>query len=255
MTTVAVYPGRFQPFSLGHKAVYDMLAADPNIDAVYIATSEKTEPERSPFSFADKVSMMAKTGVPSGNIKKVKNPYKIDEIIDVLGLDPGQDRLIYALGADDARRFSYTKTSPLQLLDKATKMQPVGKHAYVRIIPQQAYNILGKRITHATEIRNMYRQGNDNDRFQIITDLYGSPDPELKTMFDRALGVGQPQEAIIYGQERRLEGDRPEALMREERMVALRENIQWLRQRIHEIKQGQDYLPETRTKKSPGQHR
>jgi len=249
MKTVAVYPGRFQPFSLGHQAVYNMLSNDPAIDAVYIATSEKQDPERSPFSYDDKVVMMTKTGIPSGNIIKVKNPYNIKEIQSILSLDPEQDRLIYALGADDAKRFSYNETSPLQLLNKDTKMSPVNKHAYVKIIPQQAYNILGKKITHATDIRNMYKQGNDNDRFQIITDLYGTPDPELKNIFDKKLGVDQPQEGIIYGQERIYAGDQPVSVMREDRLACLRENIQYLQKQLEQLRDSLDYIDEKWTRK------
>lgn len=227
-----------------------MLANDPAIDAVYIATSEKQDADRSPFSYGDKVAMMTKTGVPAGHIIKVKNPYKIEELQKTLGLDSEQDHLIYALGADDARRFAYTDASPLQLLKKDTKMQPVGKHAYVKVIPQQAYNILGRKITHATDIREMYRKGNDNDRFQIIADLYGAPDPELKAVFDRSLGVDQPQEAVIYGQERVYAGDQPVSIMKEERAKVLKENIIWLKNQLRKLKETQDYLPEKRTKKS-----
>lgn len=251
MRTVAVYPGRFQPFSLGHKAVYDMLSADPNIDAVYITTSEKQEPGRSPFSFGDKETMITKTGISPSAIIKVKNPYKIEEIQKTLNLDPAQDRLIYALGADDVKRFAYTETSPLQLLKNDTKMLPVGnhEHAYVKVIPQQAYHVLGRKITHATEIRNMYQQGNDNDRMQIITDLYGAPDPELKAMFDHALGVNAPKEGIIYGQERIYAGEQEASIMREERLACLRESIQFLQQRIQELRDGLDYIDEKWTKK------
>ena len=249
MRTVAVYPGRFHPFSLGHKGVYDHLLNDPNINDVYIVTSAKQNDTDSPFTFDDKEKMMTKTGVPAGRIIQVKNPYKIDEIIKLLGLNPNQDRLIYALGSDDAKRFNYTKDSPLQLLTDKTKMKPVGKHAYVKVIPQIPYNILGKVVTHASQIRKSYLDGNDNDRNQIIADLYGAPDPELKAIFDQRLGVNAPAEGIIYGQERIYAGDNPVNIMREERLACLRENIIFLQDRIRQLRDGLDYIDEKWSRK------
>lgn len=235
MSTIAIYPGRFHPFSLGHKGVYDKLLSDPTIDDVYIVTSAKQNNTDSPFTFADKVSMMTKTGVPASHIIQVKNPYKIDEIINLLGLDPKQDRLIYALGSDDAQRFNYTPTSPLQLYKPKQKMKPVGKHAYVKIIPQIPYNILGKVVTHASEIRKKYLEGNDNDRMQIIADLYGHADLELKAMFDQRLGVNTPENIVTYGQEIVDGGDAPVNVMRErrERLLA---KITEMREQLSQIR-------------------
>jgi nicotinamide mononucleotide adenylyltransferase len=249
MRTVAVYPGRFHPFSLGHKGVYDHLSNDPVIDDVYVVTSAKQNDTDSPFTYADKIAMMTKIGVPPGRIIQVKNPYKIDEITKLLELDPAQDRLIYALGSDDAKRFNYTKDSPLQLLTDKTKMQPVGKHAYVKVIPQIPYNILGKKLTHASEIRKMYLDGNNNDRNQIIMDLYGRVDPELKSVFDQRLGVNEPKEGIIYGQERIYAGDNPVSVMRENRLAKLKENISMLQDRIRQLRDGMDYIDEKWSRK------
>jgi hypothetical protein len=249
MRTVAVYPGRFHPFSLGHKGVYDHLLNDPNIDDVYILTSNKQDQDKSPFSYNDKVAMMTKTGIPASHIIQVKNPYKIDEIAQTLGLDPKQDRLIYALGSDDANRFNYTPTSPIQLYKPKQKMKPVGKHAYVKVIPQIPYNILGKKLTHASDIRKMYLDGNDNDRNQIIADLYGRVDPELKAIFDQRLGVNTPKEGIIYGAEHISAGDNPVSIMRESRLDELRNTISSLRKKIQTLRESQDYIDEYRPRK------
>lgn len=231
MRTVAVYPGRFHVFHQGHKAVYDSLVNELGAENVYIATSAKQNTTDSPFSYEDKVKMMTKMGVPSSRIIQVTNPYKIDELINTLGLDPKSDKLIYALGAKDAERFNYTPTSPLQLLKKNVKMKPVGKHAYIKIVPTATFNVLGKPVQSASAIRNLYLDGNDNDRNQIISDLYGRVDPELKTMFDERLGVNQPQEGIIYGQEKRFAGDNPVSVMHERR-EQLMKKISEMREQI-----------------------
>jgi hypothetical protein len=217
MRTVAVYPGRFHVFHRGHQAVYDHLVNELGAENVYIATSSKQNNSDSPFSYADKVEMMTKMGVPPSRIVQVSNPYKINEIAKTLGLDPEQDQLIYALGAKDAERFKYTPDSPLQLRSSVKKMQPVSKHAYVEVVPTATFNVLGKAVQSASDIRKMYLDGNENDRQQIIADLYGAVDSGLKDMFDQRLGVNAPQEGIIYGQEKIFAGDNPVTVMRERR--------------------------------------
>lgn len=251
MRTVAVYPGRFHVFHRGHQAVYDHLVKQFGADNVYIATSEKYDDKDSPFHYEDKVTMMTKLGIPASRIIKVVNPYKIDEIVDKLGLDTQQDHLIYALGAKDAQRFRYGPDTALQLLSQTKKLQPVSKHAYVEVVPTATFNVMGQPVTSASQIRKMYQAGNDNDRAQIIADLYGQDDAELTSIFDQRLGVNQPQEAVIYGQEKRMEGDAPVAIMREARINMLKENIAWLKGQLAQLRESQDYITEKRTKKSP----
>lgn len=250
MRTVAIYPGRFHVFHKGHKAVYDHLLNQPGIDDVYIATADKQEPGKSPFNYSDKVEMMTKMGVPSSHILKVTNPYKIDEMIKLLGLDPANDRLIYGLGAKDAERFKYTKDSALQLLSQAEKIEPVGKHAYVEVVPTVPFNVLGKKITDASAIRKMYLDGNDNDRNQIIADLYGVVDAGLKATFDQRLGVNTPEQIVTLGAEIINGGERPASIMHEDRkhrIQRLAERITLLKQLIKEHRntpKNLDYLDE-----------
>lgn len=249
MRTVAVYPGRFHVFHQGHKAVYDHLVKQYGPENVYIATSAKQNSADSPFHYADKVTMMTKMGVPPGRIIQVTNTYKKDETAKDLGLDPATDQLIYALGAKDAERFKYTPESPLQLLSQTKKIKPVSKHAYVEVVPTVVFNVLGQAVQSASDIRKMYLDGNDNDRNQIIADLYGTPDPELKSMFDQRLGVNAPQEGIIYGQEKIFAGDNPVTVMRENRIQKIRENIQSLQQKLQLLRESQDYIDERSTRK------
>jgi nicotinamide mononucleotide adenylyltransferase len=249
MRTVAVYPGRFHVFHQGHKAVYDHLVDQFGQENVYVATSAKQNDTDSPFTFADKVAMMTKMGVPAGRIIQVTNTYKKDETAKDLGLDPAADHLVYALGAKDAERFKYTPESPLQLLSQTKKMKPVSKHAYVEVVPTATFNVLGQPVQNASQIRKMYLNGNDNDRNQIIADLYGRADPELRAIFDQRLGVNTPKEGIIYGQEAVFAGDNPVSVMREHRLAKIQENIQQLKNKIKLLKENQDYIDESRPRK------
>lgn len=249
MRTVAVYPGRFHVFHRGHQAVYDHLVKQFGADNVYIVTSAKQNDVDSPFTYDDKVAMMTKMGVPASRIVRVTTTYNKDQTAKDLGLDPATDQLVYALGDKDAQRFRYGPDTPLQLLSQTKKMKPVSKHAYVEVVPTATFNVLGKPVQNASTIRKMYIDGNDNDRDQIIADLYGASDPELRARFDQRLGVNQPQEAVIYGQERIFAGDNPVNIMREERMAVLAENIAWLKQKIQQLRESSDYIDERRSSK------
>jgi hypothetical protein len=210
MNYLVIYPGRFHIFHLGHKAVYDYLVKEwePKGGSVYIATSDVQAPVTSPFDYSDKVAMLTKMGVPASHIIKVKNPYSIDEYATNLP-DASNTVLIFAIGAKDQKlvkdangkviqrpRFNFNPTregkpSQIQPLpENLNKCQPIAdKVAYVEVVDTQEFKVRGKTITSASEIRKDYIEGNDADRDQIIMDLYGSPDSNLRNIFDKKLGV------------------------------------------------------------------
>ena len=80
--TIVVYSGRFQPFHKGHFATYDNLIKKFGKDSVYIATSNKTDNQKSPFNFKEKKLIMQKMfGIPSNKIVEVRNPYAPMEVL------------------------------------------------------------------------------------------------------------------------------------------------------------------------------
>jgi hypothetical protein len=213
MNLLVVYPGRFHPFHLGHKASYDYLVNKYGADNVYIATSNVQAPGTSPFSYSDKVAMMTKLGIPVSHIAQTKNPYQVKEIVNSLP-DPENTALIFAVSekdmSGDGARFKFgTKKngepSYMQPLPESIKkLQPLTKHAYLEVTPTVNFKVRGADANSASEIRKMYMQGSDADRDQIITDLYGTYYPALRDIFDDKLGVKSTQEvAMIPLQERR----------------------------------------------------
>jgi hypothetical protein len=70
-----------------------------------------------------------------------------------------------------------------------------------------------------------------------------------ETIFDQALGVNDPKEGIIYGQERIYAGDNPVNVMRENRLAKLKENISMLQDRIRQLRDGMDYIDEKWSRK------
>jgi len=262
MNYLVIYPGRFHPFHQGHKASYDWLTQQFGENNVYIASSNVQDPETSPFSFSDKVAMMTKLGVPSGRIVNVKNPYQATEITSVLSdEEKANTALVFAVSEKDAERFNFAPKkdgSPSYLQpvpDNKKNMKPMTKHGYVAITPTVNFRVKGVDANSASQIRKLYLEGNDNDRNQIIADLYGSPDPELKAIFDERLGVNKPQEGIIYGQEAVFAGDNPVNVMRERREQLIKKITEMQEQlasfrRLNLTEQTiVDYIDEKKTRK------
>ena len=256
MNYLVIYPGRFHPFHRGHMASYEWLTRQFGENNVYIASSNVQDPETSPFEFSDKVKMATKLGVPPGHVINVKNPYQATEITSSLSDEERADTaLIFAVSEKDAQRFNFApkkdgSPSYLQPIPENKKgMKPMTKQGYIAITPTVNFRVKGVDADSASQIRKLYLDGNDNDRNQIITDLYGAPDPELKAIFDERLGVNRPQEGIIYGQEAVFAGDNPVNVMRESRAQKLQENIKFMRKKIRALKESQDYIDEHRPRK------
>jgi FAD synthase len=204
MNYLVIYPGRFHPFHRGHRASYEYLAKKYGADHVYIATTGVQAPVTSPFTFADKVQMISTLGIPAGHVVKVSNPYQSREITDSI---PAEEKantvLIFALSAKDAERFNFAPkrdgtASYLQPMpDNVKRLKPMTEHAYVEIVPTVNFKVRGKDANSASQIREFYIKGNNNDRDQIIADLYGEAYPELRDIFDERLGVTEQVQKIV----------------------------------------------------------
>jgi hypothetical protein len=243
-------------------ASYDWLAKQFGENNVYIASSNVQDPATSPFEFSDKVKMATKLGVPASHVVNVKNPYQATEITSTLSDEErANTALIFAVSEKDAKRFNFAPKkdgSPGYLQpvpDNKKGMKPMTKHGYVAITPTVNFRVKGADANSASEIRKLYRDGNDTDRLAIITDLYGTPDPELKSVFDQRLGVNDPAEGIIYGQEAVFAGDNPVNVMRERR-EQLMKKITEMQEQLAAFRRLQlnehtiiDYIEEKKTRK------
>jgi len=264
MNYLVIYPGRFHPFHLGHKASYDWLTKQFGENNVYIASSSVQDPETSPFEFSDKVKMATKLGVPAGHVVNVKNPYQATEITSSLSDEEKADTaLVFAVSEKDAARFNFAPKkdgSPgyLQPVPANKKsMKPMTKHGYVAITPTVNFRVKGADANSASQVRKLYRDGNDSDRMKIITDLYGIAEPEIKDLFDQRLGVNESGEGVVYGQEAVYAGDNPVNVMRERKehllakIIYLREQLAQVRKVIPNLEDPVvvDYIDERKTRK------
>lgn len=189
---VIVYPGRFQPFHLGHRDVFESLQAKYGRDNVFIATSNKVDLPKSPFSFTEKVAFMNAAGVPADRIIEVKSPYILPP-----QFDPAKTIFVVAVGAPDAERLKpggYKKNGDpgyYQNFEGLEKATTADKHGYVIIASEREKRITlgGKQYdaSHGTESRNLWNMVRDNPKLrdEYLVQMFGRKDPELARILDK----------------------------------------------------------------------
>lgn len=204
-TLVVLYPGRFQPFHLGHKDVFASLQNKFGRNNVFIATSNKTELPKSPFNFTDKVQLMHAAGISADRILESSNPYKLPP-----QFNPENTIFVVAVGAPDRDRLkpdsvkkdgnpSYFKT-----LHNLNDTDTADKHGYVVIANERKKVIqIGKEqvdVSHGTQARELWNsiRKDAKKRAEFLLQMYGRNDPEIGRILDKipqsiseeAAGVG-----------------------------------------------------------------
>ena len=254
---VVIYPGRFQPFHLGHKEVFESLKNKFGRDNVYIATSNKTELPKSPFNFSDKTVFMTAAGVSGDRIIEVTNPYKLPEP----QFNPANTIFIAAVGSPDRDRLrpdsvkkdgnpGYFKT--FEGLDKCTTAD---KHGYVIIADerQKVIKINGQPVdvSHGTPARAAWNAVRDNPklRSEYLLQMYGRDDAELGRVLDKipqavneeAGGVGVIANKKQAQDPRYLhsltQDIRPGEVRRQMKKMRLADSVQQLQEQIATLKE------------------
>jgi hypothetical protein len=174
---VVILPGRFQPFHKGHKAVFDYLSG--KYDNVYVATSDKVSPPRSPFNFEEKKMMMELTGMDTTNVVLTKSPYVATEITQHFNKE--NTILLFAISEKDMAqdpRFTFKPKkdgSPSYFQNaKDGNFETMDKHGYMITVPTFEFSVLGKPMKSATEVRAQFAQGDKTTKQHIIKDLFGN---------------------------------------------------------------------------------
>lgn len=199
---IVIFPGRFQPFHEGHKKIYDLAKKQFPAADFFIATADEIakvkDPERYPFNFAEKKAIMVAAGIPEQEISLVKQPYKPLEILS--NYDANVAKVVYVVGKKDMDtdprfKFGMTKKGTATYFQPFTDlnaMQPFredGGHGYIFAPATIEFNVGGKKITSASELRSVYRQSDENFRKQIIKAVLGGKfDPRIYSLFNTKLG-------------------------------------------------------------------
>ena len=153
---VVVYAGRFQPFHKGHYDTYSHLVKKFGKNNVYIGTSNKTDNNKSPFNFKEKVMIITKMfGIPSNKIIQVKNPYVPTEVLKKF--DKDTTAFITVVGKKDAGRLGSRGKFFTPYKDNLD-FEGYEDKGYVYIAPNQSNPISG------TEVRNGLKSGSDEDK-------------------------------------------------------------------------------------------
>ena len=182
---LVIYPGRFQPFHKGHRAVYDHLVKKFGRDNVFIATSNKVEPPKSPFSFGEKTAFMRLTGVPLDRVIETRDPYKAHEL--TVNYAP-ETKLIFAVSekdmAEDPRFGKWTKKdgSPgyfQPVPSKLSDMRPMSEHGYIMTVPTFNFTVLGKPMRSASEFRAQFAAADEKTQRALVKDLFGAFDEDV----------------------------------------------------------------------------
>ena len=132
MKKVIVYPGRFQPMLSHHAIVFNRLVAEHPDSEVYIVTSDKTEPGKSPFNFKEKQLIAQAQGIDPSKVLFAKSPYNPEFIKDHFS-DPENIAIFYAVGEKDMLddpRFTFDNIDPQSGLN----IKPNGTPYYYQMI-------------------------------------------------------------------------------------------------------------------------
>lgn len=167
---IVIYPGRFQPFHRGHYEVYKSLVEKYGDDRVFIATSDKTEPGKSPFNFDDKQNIMTKMFDidPEHIIKAEKSPYNPDEFIKKL---PPGTPVVFAIGEKDAARMKGFASVPGDI----QQMAGFDTKVYAMSVPM----IDGAEEVSGEAARAMFASDNEEGKQELFRRMYGRDNNEL----------------------------------------------------------------------------
>lgn len=176
---VVIYSGRFQPFHKGHFGVYDHLVKKFGKNDVYIGTSDKTEPKRSPLTFKEKQELMNRMfKVPKSQIVQIKNPYAPTEILKKY--NPDTTAYVTVVGEKDAGRLSGKYFKPFPKDGNLTTGYK--ERGYVYVAPTMAKGISG------TQVRAAFSKDTDEpQQIDVFNQLYPKFDRKIFNLLTQRL--------------------------------------------------------------------
>lgn len=163
---IVLYPGRFQPMGRHHAEVFKALQQQYGSDSVYVVTSNKVAPPKSPLDFEEKKEIMVKHGIPDSQIIQAVSPYRIGELADQF--DAEGDVIIYAVGKkdmDESPRFKNLdgkkrdgNPTYLRSYDKnKDSLEPFENHAYVAVAPHVSIKLPNGEEMSGSTLRDAMR--------------------------------------------------------------------------------------------------
>lgn len=187
---VAIYPGRFQPFHLGHAAVYNI--AKEKYGECYIATSGSLD-IKSPFTSEHKRIMMMRSGIPIDKIAVCRQPYMPIEILQ--NFNPQYDSVVFFIGEKDMAsdpRFQFKPTksgkpSYFQPWVNDDTLDTFNNQGYIRVVPTIDFTVNGQLMRSASEFRSMFAKADNAAQTVMVTDMYGVYDGQIHNIMKNRL--------------------------------------------------------------------
>ena len=196
---VAIYPGRFQPMGRHHAEAFRWLQSQFGEENVYIATSDKVAPPKSPLNFEEKKQAMIAQGIPESQIVQVKNPYKAEEILG--SYNPETTAVAFMVGQKDMKedpRFrvgekkSGGPTYFQEFESNIKNLKPFSEHGYLVVAPHVSLDIAGYGEMCGTSCRAALADG---DR-QLFANVMGFFDENLFNLFKKKFVSGTLKEEV-----------------------------------------------------------
>jgi hypothetical protein len=179
---IAIYPGRFQPFGKHHAAAFMWLQNKFGKENTYIVTSNKVDPEKSPFNFTEKKAIMELYGINPSHIIEVKNPYSPAELYSQI--DPETTSVVFMVGEKDMGEDPRFKIGPKKdgspsffqsYKGNENNLQPLSKHGYLITAPHISLKVPGYGEMSGTEIRTALKDTSKTreEKKEIFQEIFG----------------------------------------------------------------------------------
>lgn len=180
---VVIYGGKFQPFHSGHYEIYEKLVDEFGNDNVFICTTDinksklkqKSYSENHIFTFDEKVKIMEiMFNIPAKQIIKAsRTPYLPSwKEIPVEG---SNYVYITVCGMKDKDRFNRlgNENMVFEQYEPGMQLQSCLDHKYYYIVENEKINL------SATEVRNYFREHNEQEKIEFFKDIYGKFNQEI----------------------------------------------------------------------------
>ena len=165
---IVIYAGRFQPMGRHHKMTYDYCVQNFGPENVFILSSDKIAPPKSPLSFIEKQAVAIEHGVPEDKFVNEKVPYalktwkNIPSVLNNRGLDYNNVILAFVVGQKDMNdnprfRVGFTKRQNrptyFQHFNPNIDMKPGIEHGYLLVAPHMEFLLPNGMESSGTNLR------------------------------------------------------------------------------------------------------
>ena len=181
-----VYSGRFQPFTSNHYMVYEHLVKKFGKNNVYIGTSSKKEPGKSPFHIREKVDIInTMFDIPKDKIIFTMWPYDPKTWDKRFLSSHENDSYISAVGKKDLTRLDANEY--FEEYDDSKELEPWKNKGYYYIAPMQNLKFEGKLIS-GTSVRDIFKSDDEELKKKLFKFLYKKMDDRIYKLLSDKIG-------------------------------------------------------------------